>query len=53
MQYDLPDIAEALQAGNWFDSRQAAEEDGGITVLDGFYSVETQWGICWPTRPAL
>lgn len=42
--YDLPDILEAFQAGNWFDSREEAQAGEGMTVLDGFFSVEDTVG---------
>ena len=38
-EYDLPSLAEAMQAGNWFISQ---EDDGSedIVIVDGMYSIE-------------
>ena len=40
MDYTLPDLAEAMQAGNWFDSIIDESESTEIVVTEGYYSVE-------------
>ena len=42
--YVLPDIEDAMQAGNWFDSERDDTDNEEIQVLDGFYSVQDKVG---------
>ncbi len=39
-EYTLPDIAEAMAAGNWFDEVADEEESEEIEVIEGYYSLE-------------
>lgn len=39
-EYTLPDIAEAMAAGNWFDEVADDEESEEIEVMEGYYSLE-------------
>lgn len=39
-EYTLPDIAEAMAAGNWFDEVADDEESEEIEVIEGYYSLE-------------
>ena len=38
--YMLPDIAESMMAGNWFDEQQEETDSDEIEVIPGMYSVE-------------
>ena len=38
--YTLPDIAEAMAVGNWFDEVSDNEESDEIVIVDGYYSIE-------------
>ncbi|MBQ7841727.1 MAG: hypothetical protein IJ390_14755 [Lachnospiraceae bacterium] len=40
MDYTLPDLAEALKVGNWFDEIADESESEEIEVIEGHYSVE-------------
>ena len=42
--YTLPDIAEALQVGNWFDDIADDSDSEEIEEIDGFYSIEVPLG---------
>ena len=42
--YTLPDIAEALAVGNWFDDIADNSDSEEIEIIDGFYSVEDTAG---------
>ena len=42
--YTLPDIAEALSVGNWFDDIADDSESEEIEIIDGYYSVEDTAG---------
>jgi len=37
--YTLPDIAEAMAVGNWFDEVSDNEDNDEIVVVDGYYNV--------------
>ncbi|MBQ8834159.1 MAG: beta-galactosidase [Oscillospiraceae bacterium] len=43
--YTLPDIAEAMAVGNWFDEVSDNEDSDEIVVVDGYYSVEDPVGV--------
>ena len=43
--YTLPDIAEAMAVGNWFDEVSDNEESDEIVVTDGYYSVKDTFGV--------
>ncbi len=43
-EYTLPDIAEAMQAGNWFDGIADDSDSEEIEVIEGYYSVEDVLG---------
>ena len=43
-EYTLPDIAEAMAVGNWFDEVSDNEDSDEIVVVDGYYSVEDNVG---------
>lgn len=38
--YTLPDIAAAMQVGNWFDDIADTEESEEIEIIEGYYSIE-------------
>ncbi len=38
--YTLPDIAAAMQVGNWFDGIADTEEGEEIEIIEGYYSIE-------------
>ena len=42
--YTLPDIAEAMAVGNWFDDIADDDESEEIEVIEGYYSVEDTAG---------
>ncbi len=42
--YTLPDIAEAMAVGNWFDDVSDNSDSEEIEVIEGFYSVEDTAG---------
>ena len=42
--YTLPDIAEAMAVGNWFDEVSDNEDSDEILVVEGCYSVEDTFG---------
>ena len=39
-EYTLPDIAAAMQVGNWFDDIADNDESEEIEVIDGYYSIK-------------
>lgn len=43
--YTLPDIAEALAVGNWFDDIADDDDSEEIEVIDGYYSLEDTLGV--------
>ncbi|MBR5126158.1 MAG: hypothetical protein IKU68_05435 [Oscillospiraceae bacterium] len=43
--YTLPDIAEAMAVGNWFDEVSDNEESDEIVVIDGYYSVDDTFAV--------
>ncbi len=43
--YTLPDIAEAMAVGNWFDEVSDNEESEEIVVIEGYYSIEDTLGV--------
>ena len=43
-EYTLPDIAEALAVGNWFDDIADDDDSEEIEIIDGYYSVEDTSG---------
>ena len=51
--YTLPDIAEAMAVGNWFDEVSDNEETDEIVVIDGYYSVEDTAGECLANEECL
>ena len=44
-EYTLPDIAEAMAVGNWFDEVSDNEDSDEIVIVDGYYSVEDPVGV--------
>ena len=38
--YTLPDIAAAMQVGNWFDDIADTGESDEIEIIDGYYSIQ-------------
>ena len=42
--YTLPDIAEAMAVGNWFDEVSDNEDSDEIVVVDGCFSVQDTFG---------
>lgn len=42
--YTLPDIAEAMAVGNWFDEVSDNEESDEIVVVDGCFSIQDTFG---------
>ena len=38
--YTLPDLAEAMKMGNWFDDIADNDDSDTIEILDGYYSIE-------------
>lgn len=38
--YTLPDLAEALKVGNWFDSLKQEDESEELIIRAGYYSIE-------------
>ena len=51
--YTLPDIAEAMAVGNWFDEVSDNEETDEIVVIDGYYSVDDTAGECLANEECL
>lgn len=43
-RYDLPDIATAMQAGNWFAGQDDDDDSEEIVIADGLYNVECPFG---------
>jgi len=43
-EYTLPDIAEAMAVGNWFDEVSDNDESDEIVVVEGYYSVDDTAG---------
>ena len=44
MDYTLPDIAAAMEVGNWFDEIADNNESEEIEIIDGYFSVEDSVG---------
>ena len=44
MEYTLPDLAEAMQVGNWFDDIADDSDSEEIEIIDGHYSIEDPLG---------
>ena len=42
--YTLPDIAEAMAVGNWFDEVSDNEDSDEIIVIDGYFSIHDTFG---------
>ena len=42
--YTLPDIAEAMAVGNWFDEVSDNEDSDEIIVIDGYFSIKDTFG---------
>ncbi len=42
--YTLPDLAEALKVGNWFDDLVDEDDGNEIEVVEGYYSIEDTLG---------
>lgn len=38
--YTIPDLAEALQIGNWFDGIADDSDSDEIEIIDGYYSID-------------
>ena len=45
MDYTLPNIAEAMAIGNWFDDIVDNEESDELEVIEGYYSLEDPNGV--------
>ena len=45
MEYTLPNIAEAMAIGNWFDDIVDNDESDEIEVIEGYYSLEDPNGM--------
>ena len=43
--YTLPDIAAAMETGNWFDDIADNSDSEEIEVIDGYYSIEDTAGV--------
>ena len=43
-EYTLPDLAEAMAAGNWFDDIADNDDSEEIEVIEGYYSIEDTSG---------
>lgn len=51
--YTLPDLAEAMQIGNWFDDIADDSDSEEIEVIDGYYSVKDPVGILFANEECL
>ena len=52
-EYTLPDIAEAMAVGNWFDEVSDNEESDEIVVVEGYFSVNDTAGECLANEECL
>ena len=43
--YTLPNIAEAMSVGNWFDNIADDDDSDEIKIIDGYFSIEDEYGI--------
>lgn len=43
-EYTLPDIAEAIKVGNWFDAIADNSDSEEIEIIEGYYSIEDPGG---------
>lgn len=51
--YTLPDLAEAMQIGNWFDDIADDSDSEEIDIIDGYYSVKDPVGILFANEECL
>ena len=51
--YTLPDLAEAMQIGNWFDDIADDSDSEEIEVIDGYYSIKDPIGILFANEECL
>ncbi|MCI6998202.1 MAG: glycoside hydrolase family 2 protein [Eubacterium sp.] len=51
--YTLPDLAEAMQIGNWFDDIADDSDSEEIEIIDGYYSVKDPLGILFANEECL
>lgn len=52
-EYTLPDLAEAMQIGNWFDDIADDSDSEEIEIIDGYYSVKDPVGILFANEECL
>ncbi len=52
-EYTLPNIAEAMAAGNWFDDIVDEDDSEEIEVIEGYYSLEDVNGVLFENEECL